>query len=518
MDLGELARRNARRYPNKICLVEGKKRYTFQEFNQRVNRLANALSALGVSKGDRVAILLFNCSEYAEIYFGLAKIGAVAVPLNTRLKAKEYVPYFRSCSCSVLFLGEQFIDEIREIRSSVETVKDFIIVRGSRREEEISYETLLLNSPSTEPSVEVDERDVAAIFFTSGTMGFPKGAMWTHRNILEQLINLQIDLPLSRDDIGLIVLPMFHGPVTVAMFHHLFYIGGSIVISPYLHFDSKDFLEVIRQEKITCTVIVPTILVQLINFPEIDLYREVIKQLKQIKYVAAPTSTEVLKKALDIFGPVFTQGYGLTETIGGVTFLSKEDHILIEGKNLDKKLKSCGREYINVHIKIVDENGREVPFGKVGEIVVKSDKNFAGYWKMPDETGNVLKNGWLYTGDLGMVDEERYFYIVDRKKDMIISGGENIYPLEIEEVINHHPKVKESAVIGVPDPLWGEAVKAVVVLKDGERATPQEIIDFCQEHLASYKKAKFVEFVDTLPKSSLGKVVKQILRDKNFRK
>jgi acyl-CoA synthetase (AMP-forming)/AMP-acid ligase II len=221
----------------------------------------------------------------------------------------------------------------------------------------------------------------------------------------------------------------------------------------------------------------------------------------------------VLQRAVELFGPIFTQGYGLTESVGGVSFLSKEDHM--ESPEGSRKLSSCGREYINVHIKIVDENGTEVPPGTVGEVLVKSDKIFVGYWEMPAETQQVLKDGWLHTSDLGMFDEERYLYLVDRKKDMIISGGENIYPAEVEEVINRHVKVEESAVVGVPDPTWGELVKAVVVLKDGERATEEEIIGFCRENLASYKKPKFVQFVDGLPKNSMGKVLKHMLKEQH---
>jgi long-chain acyl-CoA synthetase len=514
MDLGELPRRNARRYPHKICLVEGRKRYTFQEFNQRVNCLASGLLGLGVAKGDRIAILLHNCSEYAELYFSLAKIGGIIVPLNYRLKPKEYIPYFNLCQCNVFVFGEALINEVKEIRSSLEMVKHFIIVGESRREEGIHYDDLFLHSSLSEPATEVEEKDVAAIFLTSGTTGFPKGAMWTHRNILEQIINLQIDLPFCRDDVGLIVLPMFHGPVTIPLLHQLLYIGGRVVISPSPHFDPKYFLETILQEAITCTFVVPTMLIQLINFPEIHFYWEAIKKLRQIKYAGAPTSLDILKKAIEMFGPIFTQGYGLTETIGGVSFLAKEDHIPSDGQALNRRLKSCGKEYINTHIKIVDDEGREVPPGVVGEIIVGSDKNFIGYWGMPEETERILRKGWVYTGDLGMLDEEGYLYVVDRKKDLIISGGENIYPVEIEEVINRHPKVKESAVIGVPDPLWGESVKAFVALKEGEKASPEEMTDYCKKELASYKKPRFFEFVKDLPKSDMGKVLKYLLREK----
>jgi len=510
MDLGELPRRNARRYPESLCLAEGNRRHTFRAFNERINRLANGLLQLDVRKGDRVAVLLSNCSAYVETYFALAKIGAIIVPLNTRLNPREYVQYFRITSPSILITGEQFRDAATEIRPYLGSATHVILVGADEDEASIPYDTLLSNSSPSEPVVDVSENDVAAIFFTSGTTGFPKGAMWTHRNVLEQMVNLQVDLPFSKDDRGLIVLPMFHGPVTIPVLHQLFYMGGSVVVYPYLHFDPEPFLETIRQERVTCTFIVPTMLVQLVNYPQIHLYREPIAQLKQIKYAASPASARVLKRAIELFGPILTQGYGSTETVGGVSFLSKEDHV--DGEDLERKLRSCGKEYINVHIKIVDAQGAEVPPGTVGEILVKSDKNFAGYWEMTEETNEVLKGGWLHTADLGMFDEGRYLHLVDRKKDMIISGGENIYPAEIERVINGHVKVKESAVVGIPDLIWGEAVKAFVVLKDGEKATAGEIIDCCRAHLASFKKPRYVEFVDELPKNSLGKVLKHELR------
>lgn len=513
MDIGELARRNARRYPERVCLVEGNKRYTMQAFNDRVNRLANGLSGFGVGRGDRAAILLPNCSEYVELYIALAKMGVMAVPLNTRLNAREYIRYFKITRPKVLFTGGQLQDVAAAIRPDLDTVGHVICVGTTTLEGGVSYETLVSGSSASEPSVEVDENDVATIFFTSGTTGLPKGAMWTHRNILEHLANLQINLPYARDDRGLVVLPMFHGPVTMPIVHQLLYIGASIVISPHAHFDAGQFLETIGQENITCSFIVPTMMVQLVNYPGIDAYRETIKGLRQIKYAASPASARVLQRAVELFGPIFTQGYGLTESVGGVSFLSKEDHM--ESPEGSRKLSSCGREYINVHIKIVDENGTEVPPGTVGEVLVKSDKIFVGYWEMPAETKQVLKDGWLHTSDLGMFDEERYLYLVDRKKDMIISGGENIYPAEVEEVLNRHVKVEESAVVGVPDPTWGELVKAVVVLKDGERATEEEIIGFCRENLASYKKPKFVQFVDGLPKNSMGKVLKHMLKEQH---
>jgi acyl-CoA synthetase (AMP-forming)/AMP-acid ligase II len=516
MDLGELARRNARRYPEKVCLVEGNKRYTTQAFNHRVNRLANGLSGFGVVRGDRAAVLLSNCSEYVEIYLALAKIGVMAVPLNTRLNAREYIPYFKVTRPKILFVGGQLQGVAAGIRPDLDTVRHVVCVGTRKLEGGVSYENLLSDSSSSEPQVEVNENDVAAIFFTSGTTGSPKGAMWTHRNILEHLANLQIDLPFCRDDRGLVVLPMFHGPVTTPILHQLLYIGGCVVVSPYASFDPGQFLETIAQENITCTFVVPTMLVQLVNYPEVDRYRRAIRQLRQIKYAASPASAAVLKKAVGLFGPILTQGYGSTETLGGVTFLSKEDHI--ESPEGGRKLSSCGKEYINVHIKIVDEKGTEVLPGTVGEVLVKSDKNFVGYWEMPEESGEVLKGGWLHTSDLGMFDEERYLYLVDRKKDMIISGGENIYPAQIEEVINRHSKVKESAVVGVPDPTWGESVKAFVVLKDGESATEDEIIGICRDNLASYKKPKFVQFVDDLPRNSMGKVLKHMLREQHSTK
>jgi acyl-CoA synthetase (AMP-forming)/AMP-acid ligase II len=516
MDLGEIPRRNARRDPGKVCLIWGEKRYTAQSFNERINQLANGFLSLGVAKGDRVLVLLQNCSEYIELYFGLAKIGAIMVPLNTRLNAKEYIRYFTITSPSAWIVGEQFQHVADEIRPSLETVQHVVCVGDKKGKGQIPYEDLLSGSPLTEPLVDVNENDAAIIFFTSGTTGLPKGAMWTHRNILEHMVCLQIDLPFCRDDKGLVVLPMFHGPVTIPITHQLLYVGACVVISPYPSFDPGEFLETIAQENITCTFVVPTMLVQIVNFPEIERYRGTVKQLRQIKYAAAPASAPVLKQAVGLFGPILTQGYGSTETVGGVTYLAKEDHVASSGS--DGRLSSVGKEYINVHIKIVDDKGDEVPPGEVGEILVKSDKIFAGYWEMPEETAQVLKDSWLRTTDLGRFDGERYLYLAGRKKDMIISGGENIYPAEIEAVIDSHYKVSESAVVGVPDPTWGESVKAFVILKEGEMATEQEIVDICLKNLGSYKKPKLVEFINEFPRNSMGKVLKHLLKERHLEK
>jgi acyl-CoA synthetase (AMP-forming)/AMP-acid ligase II len=435
------------------------------------------------------------------------------VPLNTRLNAKEYIRYFNITSPKGWIIGEQFQHVVAEIGWNLETVLGIVCVGEATGKGQIPYEDLLLTSPSSEPPININENDTAAIFFTSGTTGLPKGAMWTHRNILEHMVCLQIDLPFSHDDKGLVVLPMFHGPVTIPIVHQLLYVGACIVVSPYSSFEPGQFFKTLAEENITCTFVVPTMLVQITGYPEIDRYRGTVKQLRQIKYAAAPASAPVLRQAVQLFGPILTQGYGSTETVGGVTYLAKEDHVVSSPE--DRRLSSCGKEYINVHIKIADENGIEVPTGTVGEIMVRSDKIFAGYWEMPEETGQVLKDGWLHTTDLGMFDSERFLHLVGRKKDMIISGGENIYPAEIEAVIDAHPKVKESAVVGVPDPTWGESVKAFVILKDGETMTEKEVVNICLENLGSYKKPKLVQFVNDLPRNSMGKVLKHMLKDQH---
>ncbi|MDH4265376.1 MAG: AMP-binding protein, partial [Deltaproteobacteria bacterium] len=311
------------------------------------------------------------------------------------------------------------------------------------------------------------------------------------------------------------VLPMFHigGDSHIWPF---FLMGGCNVIMPRISFDPAEALQMIAEEQITDVHIVPTQLISLLNLPNIEQCD--LHCLKRIWYAASPMPTEVLKRGLSVFGSIFMQGYGQTESGPDVTVLSRANHRYSEGSTEEQTLlASCGQPCIGVHVRIVDEAGRDVEAGKIGEIIVESRRNMTEYWRKPDETKETIRDGWLYTGDMGYYDEKGFIYIADRKKDMIITGGENVYPKEVEDVLYRHPAVKEATVIGVPDPYWVERVHALVVLKDNAQAAEEDIISFCKEHIAHYKAPKSVEFVESLPKNPQGKILKREIRSKYWK-
>jgi acyl-CoA synthetase (AMP-forming)/AMP-acid ligase II len=508
----ELIERNARRRPHREALVGDGVRLNHLELAQRIEWVARCLARLGIVRGDRVLVQMSNKIPYVELYFAVPKIGAILAPLNVRLTPVE-LPYFISHSGAVCLVAD--LDRATEIERGLTDwgeIRERIVVGGHlggwRAYEDLapSHEVEL---PRYEPSA---ENDVIYIYYTSGTTGRPKGAMWTHRQVIEQLVNLQFDLPINPVDTSLVAVNLSHGPSVLPVLHQVLYVGGRVILYSGLRFQAEEFADLAVKEGVSTTLLVPTMLHRLLQIE--DQGQDWFEGFKYIKYAAAKMDPDELEMAVSRMQRRLTQGYGSTETVGGVTFLSPSEHNP-ELPGLEKRLASAGREYINVRVAIMDDQGRLLPPGEVGQIVVRSDKNFAGYWQDPGATEKAFKDGWLLTGDLGRLDDEGYLYVVDRLSDMIISGGENIYPVEIEEVINRHVKVKESAVVGIPDAMWGESVKAFVILKDGERTSADEIVDFCRQNLASYKKPKFVEFVDELPKNSMGKVLKYLLRGKH---
>jgi acyl-CoA synthetase (AMP-forming)/AMP-acid ligase II len=509
--LGDLLIRNVRKFPHKEAVIFEDTRYTFSQLNARVNSLANGLMGIGVKKGDRVAILANNCLQYMEIYLAVAKAGMVIVPLNYRLVSKELSYLLNNSEANTLIIGSEYLETINSIRSGLKCVEHFICledVPGDTR----SYEELIAGSSPDEPSVDIDEEDMVAIIYTSGTTGLPKGAVATHKSWFGNATNTVIRLQVSSDDITLHVTPFFHVAPVWPMFAH-FYMGATNVI--LRAFDPQVVLETMEKENITTCNMVPVMIMRLLECPNVDKYD--LRRLRWIGYGASPMPLEVLKEAFRVFGKRFIQVYGLTEAGPLVTILSQEEHILSGPQKLVKRLESCGRPIINVEARVVNEKGDDVAPGEMGEIVVRGDTVMKGYWKNETETANVLKDGWLHTGDVATVDEDGYFYILDRKKDMIISGGENIYPREIEDVIHTHPAVRDVAVIGVPDEKWGEAVKAVIVCKEGASVSAEEIINLCKENLASYKKPKSVDFAEELPRNPTGKILKKVLREKYWK-
>ncbi|MCX7857114.1 MAG: long-chain-fatty-acid--CoA ligase [Deltaproteobacteria bacterium] len=509
MVVGEILARNARKFPKKEALVFEKKRATFSEVNERVNRLATTLLEMGVKKGDRIGVLLHNCHQFVEIYFASAKIGAIFCPYNNHFRQKELTYIINYSEPKVLFIDSEFSGLVYEIKKDLGSVEHYVCLSSPEQDEMMDYEELILRGKNEEPDVQVNDDDICSMIFTAGTTGRPKGALRSHRHVIMNAISGVIELKVDYDEKVLVAFPLYHVAGEDNIVRH-FFMPNTIFLRREGKFNAKDILSYIEREKITRCQLVPTMIHTLIQDPDIDKYD--LSSLRLILYAGAPMPVELLRKALTIFKCGFAQLYGQTESGPLTTILKPEDHVL-ENKKSSTKLASSGKPVISCELRIVDENDNDVPVGSIGEIVVRGECIMKGYWRMEEETKKKLKNGWLHTGDLGKMDEDGYVYIVERKDDLIISGGVNIYPREIEEVLYTHPKVSEASVVGVPDEHWGEIVKAIIVLKEGMEATEDEIVEFCAKHLASYKKPKSVEFWRELPKSPQGKILKREIKE-----
>jgi long-chain acyl-CoA synthetase len=509
MNMGEILRRTASRVPHQPALVMGERSVTFDQFNRRVNRLAHGLLKLGLTKGDRTAVLTHNGIEYYEIYLALCKIGGVMVPINNLLRARELDQLAAYVRPRFLIYEAEFQDSARAAFGTDGFRAAAVRIGGDPAGPDVDYETLIAGGSESEPEVVVKGEDVMSIFLTSGTTGRPKGAVRTHHHNCLNAYAAAIEVGLRPDDRVLLLFPFYH--ITFEdRFCHLLQ-GNTIVIRREGNFRPAEVLDLLSRHRITICQFVPTMINSMLAEPDIEGYD--LSALRLIMYAAAPMPVELLKRALGRFKCGFMQFYGQTETGPLTTILRPEDHRL-EGTPAElEKLGSCGRAALHFDARVVDEDDRDVPTGSVGELVVRGESTTVGYWDLPEETAATLRNGWLHTGDFARLDDEGYIYIVDRKNDMIISGGKNIYPREVEEVLYQHPAVLEATVIGVPDDHWGESVKAIVVLKAGAAADEQELIDLCQASLASYKKPRTVEFRDALPKSSTGKILKRVVRE-----
>lgn len=503
--LRDMINRNVERYPDKTAVVFEGKRYTFREVNERINRLIQGLDRLGVKKGDGVGILAYNSSAHVEA-FGIAKGGRICVPLNYRSVGRELAYLIQNSEVNTLLVEKEFVDLVNSVRAELPGVKNYICL-DAKVEGMLNYEDLLRSASPEEPRDPVAPEDPCILFYSSGTTGRPKGAIHTHKSIIAEA-----NIPhreISSNDTALCVMPFFHVGGSAAHMIPAFSYGATIVIQK--KFDETQVLEAIQKEKVTYVYLVPAMIIRVLEHPRLRTYD--LSSLRSLAYTGAPMPIEALKKGIECLGPVFIQFLGQTETLD-LTILRKDEHKLEGTAKERKRLESAGSSPIRSELRVVDEHGHDVVVGEVGEIVAKSDRMMQGYWRMPAETEEIMRGGWLRTGDMARMDEDGYVYIVDRKKDMIISGGENIYSREVEEVLYMHPAVFEAAVVGVPDDKWGEAVKAIVVLKPGATATEAEIVEFCKGRLASYKKPKTVEFWEALPKTGSGKTKKNEIRDK----
>lgn len=501
--------------PDRDAIVFEGKRYSFGDLNERSNRLANALLKLGVKKGDRVAILQVNCNEYVEAYYATAKLGAIFVPLNFRAKQHELTHMLKHSESQVVLFGKRYADMVNDMVKDLPKMKQYICIEGGI-DNVLDYTEMLAESSPDDVFTDVDEEDVTILMYTAGTTGLPKGVPLRHKSFTVYMLeNVQ---PVDPDvqETNLLTMPLYHVAGIQAMLAATY---GGRTIAIMRQFDTDEWLQTVQKEKANRAMLVPTMLKRIVDHPDFKNYN--LSSLKVITYGAAPMPFEVIKKAIELFpGVSFINAFGQTETASTITALGPEDHV-IEGteEERDKKLRrltsSIGRPMPDIEVKIIGEDGKDLPPGEVGEIVARGARIMGGYWNDAEKTAKTLtKDGWLHTGDMGYKDEDGYIFLAGRGDDLIIRGGENISPEEIENAIYTHPAVDEVAVIGIPDPEWGQEVMAVVVLKKGASATDEDISEHCRERLASFKRPRYVEFIDELPRTSTGKILKRVLREK----
>jgi len=515
MNLTETLIKARKFFPKKKAVVCGEERWTYQDFFDRINRLSHGLKNLGVGKEDRVAILHPNCHYFLEAYYAIAQIGAISVPMNYRLSSKEVAFILQDSDSKILIADPVFQKQVDAIRGEIRDLRGIIwtgkgIIAGEPRD--LNYERLLQQANADPfPDSPATDEDIAQIYYTSGTTGRPKGVMLSHKNVTTHALGTIAEVHITDKDVWIHVAPLFHLADAWATWA-VTWVGGTHVLVK--EFDAKMVLETIEREKVTLTNLIPTMLNLMVNHPDVEKYDY--RSLRVLLSGGAPIAPEVVRKIVETFKCDYIQTYGMTETSPYLTLSILKDHLdkLPYEDRLRFKSKT-GREFIGVELKVVNDQGEEIKKDEkeVGEIIVKGDIVTRGYWKLPEETSKSIKAGWLYTGDMAVMDEEGYVTIVDRKKDMILTGGENVYSTEVENVLYMHPAILECAVIGVPDEKWGEAVKGIVVLKPGQKATAQGIVQFCKDRIAHYKAPKSIDFIDALPRTGSGKIHKKGLRD-----
>lgn len=513
--LADIIYRNALLYSKDEAFIYGPERVTFSQYNARVNSLIHSLQSMGVKRGEVLGIASWNCLEYMDVVGAAMKGGYIASPYNPKLSKDELGVLINYSEATTLFVGPELVDMVAELREqgALSRVKHFVSFEGPVSDFLCNQE--LIAQEAGEPDIRVQEDDPFIIFYTSGTTGLPKGAVYTHRRRMENYRLKCLEMAIEQGSRHLVIIPLFH---TAGDSHTwiIFYVAGCNVILPDRSFSPHTTMRAIQENHITDIHLVPTQLVTMVNQP--DLVQYDLSSMKRIFYAGSSMPTEVLRRALEIFGPVFSQGYGLTESGPMTCGMYARDHMVLDKSPEEQKvLKSVGRPCIGCHVRIVDEKNEDVKAGEPGEIIVMHKSLMQEYWKRPEETEEAMVEGFLRTGDIGYYDENGFVYIVDRKKDMIITGGENVFPRDIEEVLYRHPAVGEAAVIGIPDPVWVEKVHAVVALKKGISCTADELIAFCKENLARYKAPKSVDFVDALPKNPQGKILKRELRERYWK-
>ena len=502
-------------FPDKTAVVCGNERFTYRQLAERVDRLAGALPKAGVERGDRVAFLSLNCHRLLEAYFGVLEAKAVLLPLNIRLAPDELTYILNDAGAKILFLEKDFLGLVDSFRQRLCAVQSFFLLSGAPQAPWLArenYEELVAAATPDRPDiVEFDENAVAELFYTSGTSANPKGVMLTHRNVYLHALSSLLSHETSTDGVHLHTIPLFHANGWGAA-HTITFRGARHVMMS--RFEPTEVFRLIEQERVQSLGVVPAMAIALVNCPERKNYD--LSSLKWINIGGAASSPILVREVEEKLGCTCFAGYGLTETAPVLSVSSMKPGLQWAGEKRFVGQAMTGYAIPGVELRVVDANDNDVPRDgqAVGEIIARGDGVMEGYWKQPEATAQAMRGGWFHSGDLATWDQDAYILLVDRQKDIIVSGGENISSLEVEKTLLAHPGVLETAVIPVPDQKWGEVPKALVVLKSGAQASEAELIEFCRSRLAHYKCPRSIDFLESLPKTGTGKVLKRDLRKK----
>jgi fatty-acyl-CoA synthase len=507
--LGELYDACTTYYRDQTAIRFGDRSITYGELRDQAYRLANAFQNLGIRKGDRVAFLMVNCPEYIYSEYALAKIGAARVPLAVALGSTDHVYMMNHSEATALIYHARLAPRVKEMLPQLQTVKHFICVGNdlAPMEGHLNLQQLLEDHPPQPSPVSVTPNDLCGLYYTGGTTGRPKGVMLPHRAWINSVLLEMLELGIGMQERFAFLTPLTHAGGVLLM--PVLMRKGTCII--FDHFEPAQFLQAVEREKVTAAFLVPTMIYLLLDCPDLKQYE--LRSLRNIIYGAAPIGADRLRQALDTFGPILTQLFGQTEAPMMISVLPREDHLVADPERQKLILTSCGRPTITTSVRIVDPDNRDVTPGEVGEIVARPMNIMDGYFKDSEQTAKTIVDGWLHTGDMARQDEYGYLYIVDRAKDMIVTGGFNVYPREVEDALFEHPAVKGAAVVGVPDAKWGEAVKAIIVLHSGMSATEAELIEFIKTRKGSIMAPKSIEFWDAIPLTNLGKLDKKKIRE-----
>jgi long-chain acyl-CoA synthetase len=501
MNLAELAEGKIEKFGEYTNLIFDDKEYTNVQMYEWSKKLAGGFKRIGIQPGDRVIVLMPNCPEVLVSYPALWRIGAVIVPLIFLLETHEVTYVAGDCEPTAAITAPEFLYKLEEARSKVPSLRHLITIGDERHPDTVSFAELVAESESEEQIHPAADDDIAVLLYTSGTTGRPKGVMLTHKNLRANAMNAKLTAEESeRGDISLSVLPLSHSyGLGLLVGGYVSDRTGKAVLLRW--FDLEKVFTAIEKYHINGMAGVPTMFIYMLNYPDAGKYDT--SSMEFWLVAASPIAIETIQQFEKKFGGTMYQGYGLTEASPSVA---------VQRETIPRKPGSVGTALVGVEIRIFDDNDQDLPPNTVGEIVVRGDNVMKGYYKMPEETAEILRNGWLHTGDMGYLDDDGHLFLVERKKDLIIRGGFNIFPKDIEEVLYQHPAVVEAAVVGMPDQLMGEEVLAYVVPRPGEEITETDIISYCREHLAKYKCPKKIQFLESMPKTPIGKIQKKELR------